>query len=682
MTKELLNKLTLEEKIGQLVQVDPSVYDISEETELFGVSNDTYYVQKDRFLYGSILGINNKNHAIRIQKQYLENSKHKIPLLFMSDVIHGCHTIFPVPLAQAASFNRNLVRKAATISAKEAASSGIHVTFSPMVDVTRDIRWGRVTEGYGEDAYLTGEMGYELVKGYQGDLGNNNVAACLKHFAGYGAPDAGRDYNEVTLSKETFFNYYMPAYARTLEANPKLVMTSFNTLFGIPATANKYLLRDILRGQYAFNGVIISDFASTSNMIAHKYADGPLSAAMKSIKAGLDIDMMSDVYSKHLKLATEKDPSILKLIDDAVLKVLKLKEKLGLFKDPYRGLSEDNQGPQFYDDGTNLELAIESVVLLKNNNLPLKNEKVYLMGEYADSRRTNGSWSWVGGHISNNKTLKEVFPNQTSYEEADVIIYCFGEGERESGESQSKTNPSVKLEDVKQLKQLHDNGKKVIGVVYSGRPLILTEVEPYLDSIVFAFYLGNQMSKAIKRLLLGEANFSGRLPISIPLNVGQIPMYYGQFTTSRPRNTDDLTEQYVSNYKDSPNTPLYYFGDGLSYSEVKYHTLTLNKTKLSEGDTIKLSVKLENLSDIFTKEVVQVYINDLFSEIVRPKLELILFEKVSLNPKQTLVVELELKYESFMYKDGNNENKLEEGPIEIMIGSPRKILLQETIEII
>ncbi|MDD2575625.1 MAG: glycoside hydrolase family 3 N-terminal domain-containing protein, partial [Acholeplasmataceae bacterium] len=568
------------------------------------------------------------------------------------------------------------------IAAKEAASSGIHVTFSPMVDVTRDIRWGRVTEGYGEDAYLTGEMGYELVKGYQGDFSNENVAACLKHFAGYGAPDAGRDYNEVTLSKETFFNYYMPAYAKTLEANPQLVMTSFNTLFGIPATANKYLLRDILRGQYKFNGVIISDFASTANMISHKYADSSLSAAIKSIKAGLDIDMMSDVYSKHLYHAAEKDPSILKLIDEATLNVLKIKEKLGLFKDPYRGLVEDNQSPQFYDDGTNLELAIESVVLLKNNNLPLKNEKVYLMGEYADSRRTNGSWSWVGGHISNNKTLKEIFPNQTSYEAADVIIYCFGEGERESGESQSKTNPSVKQKDVNQLKQLHEDGKKVIGVVYSGRPLILTEVETYLDSIVFAFYLGNQMSEAIKRLLLGEVNFSGRLPISIPLNVGQIPMYYGQFSTSRPRNTDDLTEQYVSNYKDSPNTPLYYFGDGLSYSEVKYHSLTLNKTTLSEGETVKLSVKLENLSNIFTKEVVQVYINDLFSEIVRPKMELVLFEKVSLNPKQTLVMELELKYESFMYKDGNNENKLEEGPIEIMIGSPRKIFLQETIEIL
>jgi len=682
MIKELLNKLTLEEKIGQLIQVDPSVYDISEETELFGVSDDTYYVKKDRYLYGSILGINNKNHAIRIQRQYLENSKHKIPLLFMSDVIHGCHTIFPIPLAQAASFNRSLVRKAAEIAAKEAASSGIHVTFSPMVDVTRDIRWGRVTEGYGEDAYLTGEMGYELVKGYQGDFSNENVAACLKHFAGYGAPDAGRDYNEVTLSKETFFNYYMPAYAKTLEANPQLVMTSFNTLFGIPATANKYLLRDILRGQYKFNGVIISDFASTANMISHKYADSSLSAAIKSIKAGLDIDMMSDVYSKHLYHAAEKDPSILKLIDEATLNVLKIKEKLGLFKDPYRGLVEDNQSPQFYDDGTNLELAIESVVLLKNNNLPLKNEKVYLMGEYADSRRTNGSWSWVGGHISNNKTLKEIFPNQTSYEAADVIIYCFGEGERESGESQSKTNPSVKQKDVNQLKQLHEDGKKVIGVVYSGRPLILTEVETYLDSIVFAFYLGNQMSEAIKRLLLGEVNFSGRLPISIPLNVGQIPMYYGQFSTSRPRNTDDLTEQYVSNYKDSPNTPLYYFGDGLSYSEVKYHSLTLNKTTLSEGETVKLSVKLENLSNIFTKEVVQVYINDLFSEIVRPKMELVLFEKVSLNPKQTLVMELELKYESFMYKDGNNENKLEEGPIEIMIGSPRKIFLQETIEIL
>jgi beta-glucosidase len=304
------------------------------------------------------------------------------------------------------------------------------------------------------------------------------------------------------------------------------------------------------------------------------------------------------------------------------------------------------------------------------------------MGEYADSRRTNGSWSWVGGHISNNKTLKEIFPNQTSYEEADVIIYCFGEGERESGESQSKTAPSVKLEDVKRLKQLHENGKKIIGVVYSGRPLILTEVEPYLDSIVFAFYLGNQMSEAIKQLLLGEANFSGRLPISIPLNVGQIPMHYSQFSTSRPRNTDDLTEQYVSNYKDSPNTPLYYFGDGLSYSEVKYHALTLNKTKLSEGDTVKLSVKLENLSHIFTKEVIQVYINDFFSEIVRPKMELIRFEKVSLNPKQTSVVELELTYESFMYKDGNNVSRLETGPIEIMVGSPRKIFLQETIEII
>lgn len=681
MLNELLNKLTLEEKIGQLVQVDPSVYDISDKTELFGVSDSTYYVKKDRYLYGSILGINNKNHAIRIQKQYLENAKHKIPLLFMSDVIHGCHTIFPVPLAQGASFNRNLVRKAASIAAKEAASSGIHVTFSPMVDVTRDIRWGRVTEGYGEDAYLTGEMGYELVKGYQGDFSKDNIAACLKHFAGYGAPEAGRDYNEVTLSKETFFNFYMPAYARTLEAHPELVMTSFNTLFGIPATANKYLLRDILRGQYRYNGVIISDFASTANMIAHKYADSPLSAAMKSIKAGLDIDMMSDVYSKHLKLAAEKDPSILKLIDDAVLNVLKLKEKLGLFKDPYRGLIEDSQDRQFYDDGTNLELAIESTVLLKNNNLPLKNEKVHLMGEYADSRRTNGSWSWVGGHISNNKTLKEVFPNQTSYEEADIIIYCFGEGERESGESQSKTIPSVKLEDVKILKRLHENGKKVIGVVYSGRPLILTAVEPYLDSIVFAFYLGNQMSEAIKQLLLGEANFSGRLPMSIPLNVGQIPMSYRQFSTSRPRNTDDLTEQYVSNYKDSPNTPLYYFGDGLSYSEVKYHTLTLNKTKLSKGEALKLSVKLENLSHICTKEVVQVYINDLFSEIVRPKMELIRFEKVALNPRQTLLVELELKYESFMYKDGNNVSRLEAGPIEIMIGSPRKIVLQETIEI-
>lgn len=682
MINKILKMLTLEEKIGQLVQVDPSVYDKTDETELFGISDDTYYIKNDRYLYGSILGINNKSHAIRIQKQYLEKSKHKIPLLFMSDVIHGCHTVFPLPIAQAASFNRDLVKKAAEIAAKEAASSGIHVTFSPMVDVTRDIRWGRVTEGYGEDAFLSGEMGYQLVKGYQGNFDNDHVGACLKHFAGYGAPDAGRDYNTVSLSKNAFFNYYMPAYEKTLDAKPELVMTSFNTLFGIPATANKYLLRTILRDQLKFNGVVISDFASSSNMIAHKYAETSYDAAVKSIKAGLDIDMMSDVYSKHLKSVVEKDSSIMKLIDQATFNVLKLKEKLGLFKDPFRGLVDDNQEPQFYDDGTNLELALESAVLLKNNNLPLKNKKVHIMGEFSNSRKTNGSWSWVGGHISHNKTLIELFPNQVSIDETDTIIYCFGESETESGESQSKTNPSVKLEDIYQIKALKQKGYQIVGVVYSGRPLILTEVESYLDSIVFGFFLGNQMNEAIKQLLLGETNFSGRLPISIPRNVGQIPMYYGQFTTGRPRNTDDLKEQYVSNYKDSPNTPLYYFGDGLSYSEVKYHSLTTDKKTLSKNETITLIIRLENISNRTTKEVVQVYINDLFSELVRPQLELVAFEKILLKAQETKEITIPLKYKSFMYKDDNNNYQLETGPIEIKVGTPRKTLLESVVDIV
>jgi beta-glucosidase len=683
MLKKILNQLTIEEKIGQLVQIDPAVYNQDSQRELFGKVENLYYNPNDKYLYGSVLGINNKKEALRIQKDYLSSSRHKIPLIYMSDVIHGCHTVFPIPLAQAASFNLKLVERAASIAAKEAASAGIHVTFSPMLDVTRDPRWGRVMEGYGEDHYLAGKMGLATIKGYQGNFSNQNIAACIKHFAGYGAPDAGRDYNTVNLSKNAFNNYYLPAYEKALEANPLLVMSSFNTLFGVPATGNKFLLREILRKQNNFKGVIISDFGSVKEMINHKYAKDSIDAAIKALTAGLDIDMMSDVYSKHLIKAIKMDDKLTTLLDEAVYRVLVLKEKLGLFQDPFRGLKEADFDLKYFDDGTNLKLALESAVLLKNNYvLPLKNEKIHLMGEFCDSKKTNGNWSWLGGHISNNQTLKDLLPNQTDYKDADIIIYCFGESEKESGEAQSKTNPSILEKDLNEIKRIKQDNKTIIGIVYSGRPLIFTEAEPYLDAIIYGFYLGNKMSEALKQLLFGEANFSARLPITIPKNVGQIPIYYNNLNTGRPSRDVEPKMEYVSNYLDETNRPLYGFGEGLSYSIVNYNNLKVNKKTLKKGETITLSIEIENESSLETKEVVQVYFNDLFAEIARPNFELVAFRKVFLNKNEKKEINIDLNYRDFMYKDDQNNLVLEPGAIKIMIGSPQKILLETKITIV
>lgn len=701
--KKLLDTLTLEEKVGQLVQIAPFFYIKDLDKEIFGPLLDLGIKESDIFLTGSVLGIGNATEMKMVQDKYLSRSRHKIPLMFMADIIHGYKTIFPVPLAMACSFNPKLIEKAARISAVEAQTSGIHVTFSPMADLTRDPRWGRVVEGFGEDPYLNGLYSASMVKGYQNDdiSLKGSLASCVKHFAGYGLSEAGRDYNTVDVSRLNLHQYYMSGYKKALDAGAKLVMTSFNIIEGIPATTNKYLLRDLLKNQWGFDGVVISDYDSLKETIAHGTSFDEADATRKAVEAGLDIEMATALYMIHIEKLLKNNKLTTDLIDDSVLRVLNLKKELGLFENPYKGASEADSKRLVLSKEhkkASLELASESIVMLKNNNiLPLKNSaSIALLGNYAKSRETIGPWSWHG-NPSDNNSLEETLNNYTtniysndslSIESLDinevmskeVIVLAVGEHARMSGEAHSRSDIKLPVDQVTFIQEVAKLGKKIILVLYNGRPLDLTNVVDHVDAILETFFLGTMASDAIANTIFGFNNPSGKLTMSFPRNVGQVPVYYNYLNTGRPHLKDG--NAYTSFYLDVENEPLFSFGFGLSYSTFIIDNLKLDKNEFYKTETIQLTVDIENTSKRDGYEVIQLYIRDITAEVSRPLKELKDFKKIFVKANTKTSVSFEIGIEALSYVHSDLSYGADEGYFEVFVGNSSDAVIKAAFKLV
>ncbi|KAF2334294.1 glycoside hydrolase family 3 N-terminal domain-containing protein [Flavobacterium daemonense] len=713
---DLLKKMTIEEKIGQLNQYTGD----NQATGPITI-NPNKQAEIKQGLIGSMLNIIGTKYTRQYQELAMQ-SRLKIPLLFGQDVIHGYKTTFPIPLAEAASWDLAAIELAARVAATEAAASGIHWTFAPMVDIGRDPRWGRVMEGAGEDTYLGSKIAYARVKGFQGNkLGDlNSVMACVKHFAAYGAGVGGRDYNSVDMSERMLLETYLPPFKSALDAGAATFMNSFNDLNGIPATGNAHLQRDILKGKWNFQGFVVSDWGSIGEMVAHGYSKNLKEAAYSAITAGSDMDMESNAYRKNLAELVKEGRVSVDLIDDAVKRILRKKFELGLFDDPYR-YSDEKRAEKVLANPENrkaaLEVAQKSIVLLKNENqtLPLsKNLKtIAFIGPMVKEYKANmGFWSvelpdvdydkwvvsqWDGLQNKVGKNTKLLYAkgcdvdgdNKDGFAEAvatakqaDVVILSIGERRDMSGEAKSRSNlglPGVQ-EDL--VKAIQATGKPVVVLVNAGRPLIFNWTADNVPAIVYTWWLGTEAGNAIANVLFGDYNPSGKLPMTFPREVGQIPIYYNHFSTGRPAKDED-SKNYVSAYIDLKNSPKFPFGYGLSYTKFDYSGLKLSSTKIKSNETIKVSFQLSNVGKVAGEEVVQLYLKDKFGSVVRPVLELRDFQKVKLNAGEYKTIEFTIDKEKLSFYNNKLEWGAEPGDFEVMIGaSSADIKLRADFELV
>ncbi len=695
---ELMSKMTVDEKIYQTVQFT------SDGTVTGPKSGDNFITRIQQGKVGSILNATGAKETREIQRINLENSRLKIPLLFGQDVIHGYKTIFPINLGMASSWDPKAVELAARVAATEASSAGVHWTFAPMVDIARDPRWGRVSEGSGEDGFLGIQMAIANVKGFQGDdlSKNNTILACTKHFAAYGAAEAGRDYNTVDLSERVLRETYLPAFKATVDAGVKTFMTSFNEISGVPSTANKFLLRDVLKGEWKFDGMVVTDYTGINEMVAHGFAGDEKNAGELAMNAGVDMDMVGGVYMNYLKKSYEEGKVALAQIDDACKRILDVKYDLGLFEDPYRYSDEKREKatiykPEFLD--ASLEVAKKSLVLLKNSNqiLPLKNnQKIAFVGPLvSDEFNIIGSWAALGDRSGFATSVKEGVTNYLknvsnvtfddgveikstkrdwiqkaldNAEKADVIVAVMGERENMTGEAGSQTNidlPGIQKEFLAELKKL---GKPVVLVLLNGRPLTLSWENENMDAILEAWWPGTRGGDAIAQTLFGDNNPNGKLPMSFPRNVGQLPIYYNHKNTGRPYlGKSDPEQKYKSRYTDVDNSPLFPFGFGLSYTTFEYSNLKLSSDKIRFNEKLKVSVEVKNTGNFDGQEVVQLYIRDLVGSVTRPVKELKGFEKVSLKKGETKTVAFEISSEDLKFYNLEMKHEAEAGKFEVFV---------------
>ncbi|MBQ4899884.1 glycoside hydrolase family 3 C-terminal domain-containing protein [Paenibacillus sp. Marseille-P2973] len=707
--EELLQKMTLDEKIAQLQQLAAPFYEDAEDEGLITGPMESLGITADTVKNaGSVLGVAGAEKVISVQRAHMANNRHGIPLLFMADIVHGFKTIFPIPLAMGCSWDLELAERSAEIAAKEAAVSGLHVTFAPMADLVRDPRWGRVMESTGEDPYLNALFARAMVRGFQGkDLKNDpdRVASCVKHFAAYGLAEGGREYNTVDLSERQLREYYLPAYKAAIDEGAEMVMTSFNTVEGIPASGNVKLMRDLLRGEWGFDGVVISDWAAIRELIAHGVAEDDREAALKAIQAGVDIDMMTSAYVLELARLVEDGLVPESLIDEAVMRILQLKEKLGLFDNPLRGADPEAESKVVYCKEhleAAKELAVKSSVLLKNEGiLPLKQgQRIALIGPFAQSGDILGNWSWTGSRetaiqlgtamaersggglvVAEGCGIHDITEHQLEEAvkaagEADVIVLALGEASEMSGEAASRTNiklPDAQLKLVQAMKRL---GKPMVAVLFNGRPLDLHGIYEEADAVLEAWFPGSAGGAAIADLLYGVANPSGRLTMSFPYTVGQIPVYYNHFNTGRPKPAEDSQEKYVSHYLDSPNAPLFPFGYGLSYTDYSYGELTLSSETLKPGQTLEAKVRVSNDGGMAGTETVQLYIRDVSGEVVRPMKELKDFRQVTLAPGESTEVAFEITEAQLRYHHSDLSFASDAGKFELYVGGNSRDTLQ------
>ncbi|WP_026728664.1 glycoside hydrolase family 3 N-terminal domain-containing protein [Flavobacterium denitrificans] len=713
---DLLKKMTIEEKIGQLNQytgdnqaTGPITINPNKQNEI------------KAGLVGSMLNIIGTKYTRQYQELAMQ-SRLKIPLLFGQDVIHGYKTTFPIPLAEAASWDLPAIELAARVAATEAAASGIHWTFAPMVDIGRDPRWGRVMEGAGEDTYLGSKIAYARVKGFQGNkLGDlNSVMACVKHFAAYGAGVGGRDYNSVDMSERMLLETYLPPFKSALDAGAATFMNSFNDLNGIPATGNAHLQRDILKGKWNFQGFVVSDWGSIGEMVAHGYSKDLKEAAYSAITAGSDMDMESNAYRYNLAALVKEGRVSIDLIDDAVKRILRKKFELGLFDDPYK-YSDDKREAKVLGNPENrkaaLEVAEKSIVLLKNENqtLPLsKNLKtIAFIGPMVKEYKANmGFWAvelpevnydkwvvsqWDGLQNKVGKNTKLLYAKGCEVEgdskagfaeavatakQADVVILSIGERHNMSGEAKSRSDLHIPGVQEDLVKEIMATGKPVVVLVNAGRPLIFNWTADNAPAIVYTWWLGTEAGNAIADVLFGDYNPSGKLPMTFPREVGQVPIYYNHFSTGRPAKDED-SKNYVSAYIDLKNSPKFPFGYGLSYTKFNYADLKLSSSKIKSNETIKVSFQLSNVGKVAGDEVVQLYLKDKFGSVVRPVLELRDFQKVKLNAGESKTIEFTIDKEKLSFYNNKLEWVAEPGDFEVMIGaSSADIKLRADFELV
>ena len=700
--KALLSKMTLKEKLYQLQQVNSNIYMADENMPVTGPE---FYLQFDKDYKYEVASVYNSYGAernIAIQKEFLQNSKNKIPLAFMLDIIHGYRTIYPINLGLASSFDRALVRECCQMAAKEASVDGIHLTFSPMLDVSRDPRWGRCMESCGEDTYLTCEMARESVLGFQGNGGKYTIGASLKHIAGYSAPMSGKDYDSSDISEISLREVYLPPYKSAVDAGAMVAMPAQNAINGVPGNGNAFILRDILRNEWGFDGVCISDYGSVENLVTHGFCENKREATLEAINANIDMEMVSTCYINNVESLLDEGKITIEQIDTAVMRVLRLKEKLGLFENPY-GSASIAESKELLCCDEHREIARrsaeESAVLLKNDGiLPFsKNvKKVALIGPHAQERRIVGSW-WCAYKPEETVTVfegvKTLLPNvEIVYEKgcsleldssdfsgidkaaevakgADVVILCVGEEQTDSGESNSKANlrlPTVQRELVKRVCRANKNTALVL---FTGRPLVLTDIEEYTGAILNMYFPGTEGGNAVARLLFGECSPSGKLTMSFPRSEGQCPVYYNHHRTANLRTDDNKRILYESGYIDSPNSPLYPFGYGLSYSSFEYSDLKLSDNALTDGGEVVASVKVKNTGKYKAKEIVQLYIRDLVGSVVRPIKELKGFEKIELLPDEEKTVEFVINEDTLKFVRRDLTYGAEKGAFHVFIGA-------------
>ena len=692
---DLLGRMTVEEKAGQLNQLNggaftgPAVNNVGQNEKIKMVQSGAV---------GSLLNVVGVADTRAIQTEAVKSRLH-IPLIFGYDVIHGYKTIFPIPLAEACSWDLEAIEKNSSIAAKEASAAGVHWTFAPMCDVSNDPRWGRVMEGSGEDPYYAGLVSAARVKGFQGNLNDNkHVLACVKHFAAYGLVEAGREYNQVDVSRVMLWNKYLPPYKAAVNAGAATVMNAFSVVDGVPASANKYLVTDVLKNKWGFKGFVVSDWASFGEEINHGYAEDEKDAALKSLQAGSMMDMESKISQKYLPELLKEKKITMQQLDEAADKILYQKFRLGLFDDPFKFCNEANEKAVMFtaENRAIAKTAAEkSIVLLKNNNniLPLdKNKKVALIGFYANSKPDLFDF-WIGqgnsndavtvyeglkskisnisfcngynGDNSSSETLiNEAIQNATA---ADVVVVNIGISGKMAGEDRSLAYPQISDGQIALLKALQKTGKPVVALVSSARPLILTQAEPLVDALVQGWILGTEHGNAVASMLVGDYNPSAKTVMTFPYAIGQIPIYYNHFNTGRPTTTDGLGNWY-SRYRDIPNEPLYPFGYGLSYTSYDYSEVKLSSSTITKSATLKVTVNVKNTGLMDGEETVQLYIRDYAASVIRPVKELKAFKKIMIKAGETKEVSFSLTKDDLSFYDADGNSIIESGKFSVFVG--------------
>lgn len=714
---DLISKMTLGEKLGQLNL--PTAGDITT-----GQANSSDIGKKiEEGKVGGLFNIKSVQKIKDVQRIAVEKSRLKIPLLFGMDVIHGYETTFPIPLGLSCTWDMKLIEQTAQIAAKEASADGINWTFSPMVDLSRDPRWGRVSEGSGEDAFLGSQIAKAMVNGYQqNDLSKNTtLMACVKHFAFYGAPEGGRDYNTVDMSRIRMYNEYFPPYKAAVDAGVGTAMASFNEVDGIPATGNKWLMTDVLRKQWGFEGFVVTDYTGINEMVEHGVGDRQTVSAL-ALNAGIEMDMVSDAFLSTLEQSLKEGKVSMTTIDNAVRKILNAKYDLGLFHDPYRYCDVNRPKTDIFTPEHKSfarKVASESFVLLKNDNqlLPLqKKGTIAVIGPLADAKENMaGTWSVAtkqensiallkglqnagqnkfkvlyakGSNLTEDEKLEELGTmfgktlnrdKRTKEEliaealqvanQSDVIIAALGESAELSGESSSRTDLEIPEIQRELLDALLKTGKPVVLVLFNGRPLVLNNEKEKVPAILNVWFGGSETGNAIADVLFGDVNPSGKLTMTFPRNVGQIPIYYNHKNTGRPLgNKEGIFEKFKTNYLDVPNEPLFPFGFGLSYTTFAYSNLKISKAKFTKNETIRVSIDVSNTGNFDGQEIVQLYIRDLVGTVTRPVKELKGFEKVLIKKGETKTVSFTISEEDLKFYNSDLKFIAEKGAFEVYIG--------------